>query len=90
MFIYIISLLNTEKFVLIDFTTIGSLILVGATLIIIDLSRIGDNNVFLSNLYKPFELVSPLFLARVLLIALVVVVKICSIWEGSLKSKINE
>lgn len=90
MFTYIISLLNTEKFVLIDFTRAKLLLLALGIFIVIDLSRIGNNRRFLTNLYKSFELISPLFLASVLLVALIVVIKICNIWEGSLKSKINE
>lgn len=85
-----ISLLNTEKFLLIDFGSNKTLIIVVLTTVLLDDVNWGDIKLFLVNIYKPFEQISPIFLALVLLVVLITVVKLCDTWKGSLKSKINE
>lgn len=89
-FIYVISLLNTEKFLLIDASSNKVLIMIILTIVTLDDLNWRDIKLFLVNIYKPFEQTSPIFLALVLLVVLITVVKLCDTWKGSLKSKINE
>lgn len=89
-FIYVISLLNTEKFLLIDASSNKVLIMIILTIVTLDDLNWRDIKLFLVNIYKPFEQISPIFLALVLLVVLITVVKLCDTWKGSLKSKINE
>lgn len=88
-FIYIISLLNTEKF-LISFFPIKFICLVGFVVIIIEVFSYNKSRLFLVRIYKALENFRPVFLAVILLVVLITVVKICDLCIGRLKSKINE
>ena len=89
LFVYIVRLLSSEK--IINLFPSKTILFLLTIFVITTDPRVNLNSFYqVRRVYKLFEEIRPRVLALALLIILLIVVKLCDMWSGPLKSYINE